>query len=122
MGKNLDPDDVSRRLALVPGDSHRSGDPHLGKAGRRYADFSEGLWALSSSLVETASLEEHLGDIISRVGPKSDVLRELRLLGFRTDVFVGVFGQGGNSGFSISSATLAALGELGLTLEVDIYA
>ncbi|HEX6903867.1 MAG TPA: DUF4279 domain-containing protein [Thermoanaerobaculia bacterium] len=122
MGTDLDPDLVSQILGMEPSQSHKKGDPNIGKSGRRYSDFSEGLWALSLQSKEANNLEERLSTIVELLRDREKELKSLRELGYRMDIFVGVFGEStGNLGFSIDSNLLSALGKLGLTLDFDIY-
>jgi len=59
MGKDLDPSDITNLLHLHPDQFHRCSDPNMSKSGRRYADYTEGLWALDSSVDETRAIDEH---------------------------------------------------------------
>jgi hypothetical protein len=122
MGADLDPEAISSRLNFKPDQSHRRGDPNYGKSGRRYSDFSEGLWSVKSNLPDTDPLDDHLAFLIDKLRGRASVLNELQQQGYRTDVYVGAFGEEtGNLGFSISNASLRALGDLGLKLELDVY-
>ena len=120
--KSLDPDTVSKRLGLTPDESHRAGDPHLGQSGRRYADFSVGMWSIRSLLHRSAAPDDHITGLLARLQNRGEALRELSAQGYKMDLFLGVFGiEDGNHGFSIASETMKALGDLGIKLEIDAY-
>ncbi|MHB1421734.1 MAG: DUF4279 domain-containing protein [Gemmataceae bacterium] len=121
MGRELDPDEVSAVLRLQPAECHRRDDPHLGKGGRRYGTFREGLWMMRSNAPLEANLEAHLTDILQHLSGREAVLRQFRGNGLRTDLFVGVFGITHSCGFSLSPESARAIGELGLTIGFDLY-
>lgn len=121
MGADLVPGEVSDLLGLKPDEAHRKGDPNIGRSGRRYSDFSEGLWALRSSADEGDPPDRHLSELLARLNGCAALLGELRRQGYRMDVFIGVFGIEGNSGFSIDPEISRKLGELGTKLEFDLY-
>jgi hypothetical protein len=121
MGPELDPDEVTRLLGLEPDYAHRRGDANLGKSGRRYADFPEGLWKISSGAGEEATVEEHLLALLERIEPGQAGIARCHELGLRADVFVGLFAAGEPGGQGIGPETCRRLGELGLRLELDYY-
>jgi hypothetical protein len=121
MGRELDPEEVSTALRLQPTECHRRDDPHLGKGGRRYGTFREGLWMLRSKAPSEGDLGTHLTDILQHLSGREPVLRQLRENGLRTDLFVGIFGIAASCGFSLSPEIARALGELGLTIGFDLY-
>lgn len=121
MGRELDPDEVSAALRLQPAECHRRDDPHLGKGGRRYGTFREGLWMLKSNAAPEANLEAHLRDVLQRLSGREAILRQFRENGLRMDVFVGVFGITCSRGFSLSPELARSLGELGLMIGFDLY-
>jgi hypothetical protein len=121
MGPELDPDEVTRLLGIEPEYAHRRGDANAGKGGRRYADYPEGMWKISSAEGEEATVEEHLLALLERIEPGRAGLARCQEQGLRTDVFVGYFAQGEPGGFGLAPETSRRLGELGVRLEVDYY-
>jgi Domain of unknown function (DUF4279) len=122
MSTELDPDAVSTALQLTPSYFHKRGDQRIGKSGRRYSDYSAGLWALQSSGPETATLDDHLSDLLNMLRDRARSIHSLSTSGYRIDIFVGVFGEDlGNLGFSISAEIIREISVLGLRLEFDIY-
>jgi hypothetical protein len=122
MGAGLDPALVSALLETEPTEQHLAGDANVGQEGRIYAPYKEGLWSLSSAIGEESPLEEHILDLLDRINSQPSRMRELRNLGFRIDVFVGLFvAAGENPGVLLQESVLARLGDLGLALSLDIY-
>jgi hypothetical protein len=97
--KDLDPSEITKLLQMHPDQSHRRGDPHINKSGRRYADYTEGLWALESSVDETQAIDEHLEAFVTKLGKQRDLLQEFSNRGYKIDIFVGIFGIDDNVGF-----------------------
>jgi Domain of unknown function (DUF4279) len=120
-GDDLDPEVVSRLLNLEPDQYHRKGDPNVGRSGRRYGDFVEGLWLKKSTVEETHSLDEHLNDIASKLQGRETALQELEKRGWQSDIFIGVFGVGDNDVFRIAPQTQKRLAALSLELTFDVY-
>ena len=121
MGKDLDPAGITEVLNICPDQAHRCGEPNVGTAGQRYANYTEGLWALRSALDETRPLAEHLEELVSKLWQHTEVLQELRKRGYRMDIFIGVFDLNDNTGFVLSNALLMRLMRLGVDLDLDIY-
>ena len=121
MGPDLDPAAISQLLELEPTEAHRRGDPRLGKSGRRYADFSEGLWGWRPDLTESEPLAEHLRALLDVLEPKAMALQQLQEMGLRLDLFVGVFGAEGNFSLSLEQELLSRLGRLSVDLVLDVY-
>lgn len=121
MGSDLEPSEVSRLLGLQATESHKRGDARIGQSGRRYSDYSEGLWAWQPPVSETAPLAEHLNALVDVLGPKAALLQRLREWGLRMDIFVGLFGPDSRFGFVLSPELLHRLGDLGIAVDFDVY-
>lgn len=121
IGKDLDPSEITNLLHMHPDQSHRCGDPHISKSGRRYADYTEGLWALDSSVNATHSLDEHLEAFVTKLWKHRDLLQECRNRGYKIDIFVGIFGIDDNLGFVLKNTLLRRVMQLGVDLDLDLY-
>jgi len=119
IGHDLVPDDISLLLGREPDEAHGKGDPRLGESGRRYSDFTTGLWAIDSPK-EEKPLSEHLRELLGKLEGCGAVIRNLQEQGYRVDIFVGVFG-GANIELVIPSDILRKLGDLNLELIIDVY-
>lgn len=121
MGRDLEPQEVSRLLELEPTISHKRGDDRTGKAAKSSSEYSEGLWAWGPSLAEIEPLAEHVRALVDVLEPKIAVLQHLRNLGLRMDIFIGIFGSDNNFGFTMSPELLEKLGRLDIDLDFDVY-
>jgi hypothetical protein len=121
IGKDLDPSEVTNLLHLHPDQSHCCGDPNISKSGRRYADYTEGLWALHSSADETYTIDEHLETLLKRLWQHRDLLQEFKKRGYKLDICIGIFGIDDNMGFVLKNALLRRVMQLGVDLDLDLY-
>ena len=121
MGKDLDPSEITNLLHIHPDQSHRYGDPNISKSGRRYADYTEGLWALDSSVDETSAIDAHLEALATKLWKHRDLLQEFRKRGYKIDIFVGIFGIDDNIGCVLKNTLLRRVVQLGVDLNLDLY-
>ena len=108
-------------LHMHPDQSHRCGDPNMSKSGRRYADYTEGLWAIDSAVDETYAIDAHLEALVTKLWKHRDLLQEFRNRGYKIDIFVGIFGIDDNMGLVLKNALLSRVMQLGVDLDLDIY-
>ena len=121
MGKDLDPSEVTNLLHMHPDQSHRCGDPNISQSGRRYTDYTEGLWALHSSVDETYAIDAHLEALVTKLWQHRDLLQEFSKRGYKIDIYVGIFGIDDNMGFVLKNTLLMRAMQLGVDLDLDIY-
>lgn len=121
MGHDLDPLEISRLLELEPTAFHARGDQRTGASGKRYSQYTEGLWAWAPGVDESEPVAEHLRMLVDVLERKATLLQRLRKLGLRMDIFIGLFGPDSNFGVSLSADLLERLGRLGVDLDFDIY-
>lgn len=120
-GSEVDPNEISVLLGLKPSSGHRRGDPHFGNEGRRYADFSEGLWALETTLEKTRPLKEHLDELGFLLADKEAILRGLRARAYDLEIFVGVFDIKNGDEVGLSAAQMRMWADLGVDIGFDLY-
>ena len=117
---DLDPLMVSRVLGVDPSYSHRRGDAHEGRAGRRYAPLAEGMWSLQSPVPDDEPIDAHIMSILAMV--ETSKLAVIQAHGHRVDIFVGVFLDDFEPvGLRLAGNTLERLGEIGATVDIAIY-
>ena len=121
MGKDLDPSEITNLLHMHPDQSHRCGDPNISKSGRRYANYTEGLWALHASVDETSAIDVHLEALATKLWQHRDLLQEFSKRGYKIDICVGIFGIDDNMGFVLKSTLLRRVMQLGVDLDFDLY-
>jgi hypothetical protein len=121
MGKELDPSEITNLLHMHPDQSHRCGDPNISKSERRYADYTEGLWALHSSVDETSAIDAHLEALITKLWQHRNLLQEFKKRGYKLDIYVGIFGIDDNIGFVLKNTLLRRIMQLGVDLDLDLY-
>jgi hypothetical protein len=121
IGKDLDPSEITKLLKIHPDQFHRCGDPNMSKLGRRYADFTEGLWAFHSPADETQSIDAHLEALVAKFWQHRDLLQEFRSRGYKIDIFIGIFGIDDNLGFVLKNTLLTRVMQLGVDLDLDLY-
>ena len=121
MGKDLDPSEITNLLHMHPDQSHRCGDPNISKSGRRYANYTEGLWALHASVDETSAIDVHLEALAAKLWQHRDLLQEFSKRGYKIDICVGIFGIDDNMGFVLKSTLLRRVMQLGVDLDFDLY-
>ena len=121
MGKDLDPSEITNLLHMPPDQSHRCGDPNMSKSGRRYADYTEGLWALDASVDETHVIDEHLEVLVTKLWKHRHLLQALRNRGYKIDIFVCIFGIDDNMGLGLKHTLLRRVIQLGVDLDLDLY-
>jgi len=118
-GDDLDPDDLTRRLAGSPTKSARKGDPRISQSSRQYVEKT-GSWRLNALDAKPGDLDAQIQWIFASLTPDLSVWDELSTR-FRADIFCGLFMDERNEGLEINPETLAAMGARGVTLSLDIY-
>src|SRR5262245_57883672 len=119
--KDLDPSEITSPLHMPPDQSHRCGDPHMSKSGSRYADYTEGLWALDSSVDATSAMDAHLEALVTKLWQHRDLLEAFRKRGYKMDICIGIFGIDDNLGCVLKHALLRRVLQLGVDLDLDLY-
>jgi len=116
VGEDVDPEQITRLLGCAPTEAHRKGEPatKVGQGVRR-----SGAWLLESRLPRTASLDEHIGELLGRVSAEACVWRELAR--FKPDILIGFFLASDHEVSGLSAVSAAALAERGSALEMDIW-
>ena len=115
-GEDLDPDEITRLLGCEPTATHRKGDP-VTKDGRGKRRNSG--WRLESRHEEKHGIDDHVGELLSRVTNDLSVWRELAC--FKPDIFCGLFLSGFNQGDEVSPRISGMLAARGIVLRMDIY-
>ena len=113
----LDPDDVSSRLGIVPSKAHRTGDEY------RYGYVvPTGGWFLSSQeQVESKDVCRHVVWILDRLAGKEAELLRLQDEGHEMYVFCYWLSASGHGGPELSHEVMQRLVSLRLDIAFDVY-
>ena len=127
IGNDLEPSKITTLLGIEANISHKKGDPKIGvsKSGKiiKYAPFDTGLWCIESNLDKHSRIQEHLMNLIERIASKKDILIQFGNDGFKMDFYCGYFFSVTNqTGVSLTNEALKRITELGIDLNIDLYA
>ncbi len=112
---DLDPDDISRMLAIVPTYTLRAGESD------RFGEvLRSNMWLLKSDVGNDKPLEQHIQSLFDKLRAKMPAIEKLRA-NYKLDVFCSVTSTG-QGGFSLNPNVLLNFSEYGFTLEVSIVA
>jgi hypothetical protein len=119
-GDDLVPEEVSRMLGAYPTHGQRKGEVVVLKSGAtRTATF--GQWRLEATDAQPESVNEQISQLLGQLTQDLEVWAALARR-FRIDLFCGWFMNESNEGVCINAASLRALGQRGIELDVDLYA
>jgi Domain of unknown function (DUF4279) len=112
----FDPADISRRLGLEPTSSWKKGDLNP----KTQFERKHSRWNLDSRLAKSASLEEHVDDVLEQLKPCSTAIADLRDAVDGGMQLVGYF-YANYPGFGLDHMTLSELARLRLGIDCDFY-
>ena len=78
------------------------------------------MWSLHSTDHEPENLDRQIVELLGKVTSEMDAWRDLVQM-YRVDLFCGLFMGSENDGLTVSPSSLAALGQRGIQLALDIY-
>ncbi len=119
LGDSLIPSEVTSLLGCEPTRAESKGHVRSGSAGRQYVARTGG-WSLNVDDRLPDDLDGQIVEILSRLNSDPEVWKALAAK-FRIDIFCGLFMGESSEGFSISPATLMALGSRGIELAICLY-
>jgi hypothetical protein len=119
-GKDLDPDGITRVLGATPSKTIRKGQEIPAKAPSSLGIAKAGMWKLQASDRTPEDLDGQIEEILAQTTNDMAIWRGIGE-NYRIDLFCGLFMGLTNEGMSLSAGSLAALGERGIRLEIDIY-
>lgn len=117
-GDGLRPDEITRGLGMQPTRVLSKGSSWPGQPGRV---ASIDAWVSWSPLSVCLDLEARVKDAVAALRARAHVLKQLREQGLLITLCVAIYGHGKFPAISLSSPTIAELGELGLALDIDCY-
>lgn len=121
-GPELDPDNVTSLLDIVPTEAHKKGEP-LAKHPER--TYPTSYWGLQSDLSQIASLAEHLNYLLAILEPKAESIKALVSKGnscdFHCSYFVTTPGNFDKGRLELSADILSRISAVGSNLTIDFY-
>jgi Domain of unknown function (DUF4279) len=108
-GDQLDLDDISHCLQLIPTNAHRKGEQRSPKA----RPYDHDMWSYSPALSEEQPLDAHIDALWADIKPATDYLRALKQLA-TVDVFLGYRSNSDHAGVTLPPSSLA----LFITLDI----
>jgi hypothetical protein len=121
IGDELSPDEITKLLGCSPSYSHFKGEVVKSKNTKHEYIKKFGMWRLEATACEPENLDAQVAELLTKLTQDLAVWSRLKDR-FEIDLFCGFFMETTNEGAEISSATLKALGERGIVLDLDIYA
>jgi hypothetical protein len=118
-GDDLDPEEITALMGVEPTVGVKKGDKWLTSRGGEKIAYT-GSWRLKAERRHPADLDGQIDTLISLLPNDLSVWRHLSAR-FRGVVLCGLWLETYNDGVELSAATLSAMGERGLLLDLDIY-
>jgi hypothetical protein len=120
-GRTLNPNDISRRLELVPSEAFKAGDPR-GSSGNNGA-WRHGYWSLSSrDQLSSSDLQLHIEWLLDQLEPAREEIKTLILSSeLQADIFCFWESATGHGGPVFSPAFLRYFASFELALGIDVY-
>lgn len=119
-GDDLIPDQISALLGATATESCIKGETVVGKDPTRERIAKTGSWRLKATREEPENLEAQVFELLEQLTQDLAVWRKLGGQ-FKMDLFCGIFMGSSNDGLPLSAKALFALGERGISLDLDIY-
>jgi hypothetical protein len=119
MSDELDPDEVTRLLAVSPTRTQRKGEPWPGKEPRTYKKSG---WTLSTKGILTSRDARHHFDwILERIRGKKEAFSTLHSRGYLVDVCCRWDSMSGHGGPCLSPPQMRDFAELEIEVWFDVY-
>jgi ribosomal protein L19 len=120
VGDALIAEKITAQLGAEPTLCYRKGDIRLTRQGQEVVRPT-GMWSIDVKDQSPEDLNSQITEVLGYLIHALNIWRTLASK-YRIDFFCGLFMEGSNEGVSISSATLASVGERGIEIGLDIYA
>jgi hypothetical protein len=126
LSDELTPDEISQALRLRPDRWHMRGEVEAHPPEtrwRRSRPFPHNAWTLDSRLAETSEPEEHIADLLDRIGDRAELVASLaadaRVHSVRLWLTLRI--DNANPGIELNATLIARLATIGTNLAVDVY-
>ena len=119
-GEDLVPDEISALLGASPTASQQKGQELIGSNTGIVRIAKTGSWRLSATRREPEDLDSQVFEILDQLTQDLSVWAAMGSR-YEPDLFCGIFMSGSNDGLPLSARALLALGQRGISLDLDIY-
>jgi hypothetical protein len=121
IGSNdLIPDEITKLLGATPTHTQFKGERIVGQKTGHVRIAKSGMWRLRASDREPEDMDAQIQEIFGQTTSDLAVWRGIAEK-HEIDLFCGLFLGGSNEGMTLSARSLAALGERGIEIGLDIY-
>jgi len=117
---DLIPDEITRLLGATPTRTETKGEKIVGRKTGKVRIAKMGVWRLNALDREPEDMDSQIQEILSQTTSDLAVWQSLSEK-HQIDLFCGLFLGGSNEGMTLSAKSLAALGERGIEMGLDIY-
>jgi len=117
---DLIPDEITRLLGATPTKTEIKGEKIVGRKTGKVRIAKMGIWRLEASDREPEDMDGQIQEILSQTTSDLAVWRSI-VEKHQIDLYCGLFLGGSNEGMTLSAQSLAALGERGIEMGLDIY-
>jgi hypothetical protein len=117
---DLIPDEITRLLGATPTQTQVKGEKIVGRKTGHVRIAKMGVWRLHATDREPEDMDGQIQEILSQTTSDLAVWRSIAEK-HEIDLFCGLFLSGSNEGMTVSAKSLAALGERGIEIGLDIY-
>ena len=119
-GDDLVPDEISALLGASPTASQQKGQEQIGSNTGIVRIAKTGSWRFGATRREPEDLESQIFEILDQLTQDLSVWAAIGSR-YEPDLFCGIFMGGSNDGLPLSARALLALGQRGISLDLDIY-
>lgn len=123
LADNLEPEEISAALRILPSTSARKGEPNPLLHSARPLPCRTGCWMLTSEeRVTSTNLEAHLVFLLDQLEPERRKIKELsKLDDTRVELHCYWMSETGQGGPFLSANVLERIVALGVDLDFDLY-
>ncbi|MEY2499667.1 MAG: hypothetical protein QOI07_1 [Verrucomicrobiota bacterium] len=119
-GDALLPAEISELLGAQPTHGVAKGDETVGEQTGTRRIAKSGMWRLCAADREPEDIDAQIQELLSQLTSDLTVWREIATR-YQIDLFCGLFMGDTNDGLILSPASLVALGQRHIELQLDIY-
>jgi hypothetical protein len=119
-GDDLISDEITKLLGANPTSAETKGEKIVGSKTGHVRISKMGVWRLHAKDREPEDMDGQIQEILSQTTSDLTVWRSIGEK-YQIDLFCGIFLGGTNEGMILSARSIAALGERGIEMGLDIY-